>query len=771
MKLLIDNLDGAGAVDYSATMLAEGRLVLVRALNEPSTCQVTLALEGTGLKTPARRARIVVTNDAGTVLFTGYLPGEPGQRCAGSSTGGEDDLLLLTAKSDDWLLDQQGTSVGGAGFGLSGAALLGTLTSRTDPQRFQTSSAGASRSLGLFAPNQLQTWSANAGTIASGAYAAYRVVAGVVELLPGGAVTHTLQRADGTLDPSTLAIGSPQALINDITVSGEREPAVYVTEVFSGDGTTSEFDLDGAPFRLATTESKTPLDETFQGTSFDPRIWTVTDPGSHLSITSAGLTLGGGNGLDGQTTLVAMDPVELGGTLVLEAGGVVLNAGSDGVLCGVYSGAVNRANCLAGFNVSQSAGSTVVTALVNGAAAGTAFTLQTGHQYVLRLHLHAVEMHRLQQTYYTMVDGQVESFGGGLVAASVDAVFELRDMGLASNTPVTVLFDGSLGSSAASASFAAVDSVQLLGSVNYVRITRSGPVWVTSASSAGSWTRLLGTAGDGVDGELTGSNRLRFFAGRVPAAGETVQVLYRSSGRAIARLQNAASVAAESAGNLPGDAVWTGQVTEPVARNSVDCANAAAALLLAGTSRTAALQGQYTALNPADIWPGDLLSVEVSNGSALVPLMVRGVKVEDQLSLPEWLEYHVEFANDWAKSLSIKTTARLAADAPLPQAAQTARAIPPANLAQIKVVSVTGTVIQLDMGTAPPAGGGFEVRRRDGSFGAGVGQDLVLRSPVRGFSFPRAAQTERYYIRMYDGSAVPQYSARSAAIYTHVPVS
>ena len=71
---------------------------------------------------------------------------------------------------------------------------------------------------------------------------------------------------------------------------------------------------------------------------------------------------------------------------------------------------------------------------------------------------------------------------------------------------------------------------------------------------------------------------------------------------------------------------------------------------------------------------------------------------------------------------------------------------------------------------APPAGGGFEVRRRDGGFGAAVDQDLVLRSPVRSFSIPRAAQVEQYFVRMYDASTPPVYSRFSAAVFTDIPV-
>jgi hypothetical protein len=48
--------------------------------------------------------------------------------------------------------------------------------------------------------------------------------------------------------------------------------------------------------------------------------------------------------------------------------------------------------------------------------------------------------------------------------------------------------------------------------------------------------------------------------------------------------------------------------------------------------------------------------------------------------------------------------------------------------------------------------------------------DLVLRSPVRSFSIPLAAQTQRFYIRMYDASTPPLYSRFSSALFVNSPV-
>jgi hypothetical protein len=156
-------------------------------------------------------------------------------------------------------------------------------------------------------------------------------------------------------------------------------------------------------------------------------------------------------------------------------------------------------------------------------------------------------------------------------------------------------------------------------------------------------------------------------------------------------------------------------------------------------------------------------------------VVVRRVDIVDGMACPEVLTYRIAFANDWAEGLGLTLSEAIAADALLPETALSS-ATPPgsnvvANLQQLQVVSATETALQVDAGTAPPTGGGFEVRRRDGDFGPAVDQDLVLRSPVRSFSIPREGQVERYYVRMYDGSMPPLYSRFSSAVFTDLPVS
>lgn len=779
MKLTIDNLDGRGAVDYSGTIAADVPMKIERVLNKPTIASGML--EVGSLAVPARRGRVVVAADNGTLLFTGYLATEPVGVYAGVGTAGPVYRYAFSAISDEWLLDKQPVPYLGAGLAEPGGVVLQSLTNRVQRGLFSAAGIASGRAVGVFEPTRTASWSANAGELASSTYAAYRVLDGALTLQPAGAVTHAVNFDTGVnASGSRLAVAavktsSVKELANDVTISGAMEPTAYIAETFVGDGTTTVFQLAEDPFRAIASERRL-LTDSFNEAAIDAQVWSVSDPGGHLALTATGLTMSGGNGLDGQTTLTALDAFEMGGSLVVEAGSVALNSGSQGILLGMYSGAVAMANCFAGYSVRQSGGNTVITPMIDGVEVGTTYTVQQGHLYTLRIRLHSVEMQRVLQTYYAMVNGTVQAFGGGVVASPMTLVFDLQDLGAASNTPATILYDGSASgltlNTPASCTFAAVNSVQLFGSMGYCRVTQTGSAWVASTLPSGArLTRLIGIAGEGVDCKVSATGKVTFFAGRIPVAGEYVTVLYRGQQRAVARLEDAASVAAEAASGAPGTARWLGKVMKPAARSSVDCESAAAAVLSFASNRAAAVSGTYAAINlqqGTDVWPGDVL--ELTENGAVTSVIVRKVKVEREGSSPEALKYTIAFANDWAEGLGLTLSEAIAPNAYLPETAAQSGGQVLANLQQMQLVSATGTALQLDMGTDPPAGGGFEVRRRDWAFGPGVDQDLVLRSPVRSFTIPREAQVEEYFVRMYDGSTPPLYSRFSSAVFTDIPV-
>jgi len=796
LKVTLDNLDGLGAVDYSSAVAlgpghgyrhAAAGMTIRRGLNVPSRMEVALLLEGSALRVPVRQARVVVSNDAGAMLFTGYLATDPVAELAGAASEGPVYRYALHGVSDEWLLDKRsGGTLAGTALAQAGGAVLVGLASRLGGAGLRVNTVSG-RAVGSFGGTEPGVFSAHAGQLARATMGAYRAVAGMLSMGPVGGTQHAFQEGDGTLTVRGLSSVAVRELANDVTVSGELEPGVYWTEVFKGDGTTSVFQLTGEP-AAGHGGHKSMLADEFTEAQLDAARWVLTDPGTRIGLGSGavgagGLTFTGGNGLDGQTTLVSQDALELGGTLVLELSGVQLAAGSAGVLGGLYQGVIAQANCFAGWNVRQSGGQTMVTPMVNGAETGSGFAALSGRHYTLRMRLHCTEMLRVRQAYYSLASGAVQQFGGGVQDAAVALVFEMRDEGASSNTPVTVSFDGGVQSSPATVRFCAVNSLSMVGSVARVNVARTGSVWVTStdAQSGMMRTRLVGRASEGVDcaADESVTGLVTFFAGRVPAVGETVTVRYRGRLRAVARMANVASLAQEAAGGANGTTRWVGRVVRPQARCAEDCENAAGAILSFAIDRAAALSGSYEVRRPGDdIWPGDVLAVPANGNTA--NLIVRQVTVTHAGEAPEALRYVCEFANEWAEGLGVTLSEALAPDAVLPMIAGDStvpamvRLLP--NLLQMSVVSLSSGSIAVDAGVAAPAGGGFEVRRRDGGWGrvggaAGGSGDLVLRSPVRGFTIPRAAVDETFYVRMYDGSAVPLYSRASSAVCTHVALS
>lgn len=796
MRITIDNLDGQGPRDYTSSVAPEGPIMLQRTLNAPTRCTAELVVGVGALPLPSRLGRVVVEAEDQTVLFTGYLATEPVRVYAGEASSGAVYRARLSAVSDEWLLDRAGSGAAqtdASSLSLNGDQLLARLVARTQAGTLNVSSVSGAEVGGVFTARADVPWSVNASEAAGASYAAYRALNGQIMLQPAGSTTHSFSDADGTLSVAELQLGTVRELANDVTLSGAEEPAAYISESFVGDGATTVFSLTESAYRDS---KRTLINDSFDGATIDTSQWSGTDPGSHISLGAGGLTLNGGTGQDGQTTLTALDTLEIGGSIVAELGGVMLGAASDGMVAGFYAGPPQLSACFAGFRVRQSSsttgGVTFLVPVINGAEVGTSFTPQAGHAYTLRLRLHSVEMQRVMQRYYCMADGVVQGFGDlSGVGAPCDVVFELVDEGASSNTPATVLYDsaaatGTLLSSPATCTFVAVNSTQIFGSIRSVNVTRMGSAWVVSTLPNGTkQTRLIGSAGEGVDCEVSyGTSagtpgKVTFFAGRVPVVGEIVTVQYRNQQRAVARMADSASVAAEAqagaAGNISGTSRWLGKVLQPVARSSADCESAAQALLAFATSRTAAVAGTYAAVNPsADIWPGDVLAV--TSDGVTSSLLVRSVEVKDGNAVPEIRTYAIKFANDWATQwadgLGLKLSESIAADAVLPAAAETAPAQVLVNLQQLSVTSVNGSEVQMDAGCDPPTGGGFEVRRRDWNFGANVDTpDLVLRSPVRNFSIPRAAQIERYYVRMYDASSPALYSRFSSAVFLNVPLT
>jgi hypothetical protein len=167
------------------------------------------------------------------------------------------------------------------------------------------------------------------------------------------------------------------------------------------------------------------------------------------------------------------------------------------------------------------------------------------------------------------------------------------------------------------------------------------------------------------------------------------------------------------------------------------------------------------------VWPGDALLLNAPSTNLNAQVVARTVTVSYSASYPDLVEYTIAFANDWADDLAIKTSTTVPVNTWLP-----ALVAPPvlANLNALAVTALNGTTVTVNAGVTPPTGGGFEIRLRDFAFMAGEDPTLVMRSTQSNMTFSRISASDRFYIRMYDGSTPPNYSEFSTALFLNLPL-
>ncbi len=762
------------AQDYTAALDTLHPLTIERKLNAPSVCELWLSLPANGsLTMPARFQSVSMSGDDETTYFTGYIAVSPLPEYAGMGLEGPRYRLAIQAVSDEILLDQvlMPPSAGLAKEDVG--TLLAALVAHTGSTSLRTSSLNTL--VGNFTPELGANWSKSAGEAAGMARAAYRALSGAIALSAVQTTVHPLNETDGSLNLSNLAFASSvkRALANDVTVCGDNEPVAYVTEYFLGDGATTQFYLTADPYFPATSKS-TIISELFNEPQINETVWEFSQGTGYLAIGANGLAMNGGSGIDGQTLLMWIDPIEMGGTLLLEAVGVKLSPGSTGIVAGFFTDLLTAANCTAGFQVTAQQGTGAVTLqpVVGGSPAGITFALNPANEYTLRVRIHCPECNRAQAIYYSFGDQGLIAAGGEWAIASGKIQMEVQEFvnGVGA-TPVT-LYDGAAAYLPGSCQVVPASSINLIGTIRAVNLTNLGSGWVESTPPAGGpYTRRVGTTAEAAECHLERTGKVTFYTGYTPVAGEQIAVSYRTVGRAVGRAVNSTSQQALAQAGSPTVAAWIGSVIRPPARSSADCRNAALVMEQAAASVSALWSGTYKGNRTsfaADVWPGDALLLNAPSTDLNVEVVVRTVRVTYSASYPDLVTYEIAFANDWADDLAIKTSTAVPADTWLP--ALIAPSVL-ANLAGLTVAAMTGNTVTVNTGVTPPSGGGFEIRLRDFAFMPGEDPTLVMRGSQSSLTFSRNSASDRFYIRMYDGSTPPNYSEFSTALFFNLPLS
>jgi hypothetical protein len=761
--------------DYTSALDAAHPLTIERKLNEPSVARLWVVLPPNSSTTLMRNQPIQISGDDGSYYFTGYLAASPMPEYAGLGLEGPRYRIAVEAISDECLLDRLPMAPGKGAAGVNAGPLVSSLVAKTGSTALSTQTLSLKTPVSNFAPAPGASFSSAVGAASNEARAAYRAANGALSLAAIPATVHSLDETQGnlTLGNLTLSAGVKRALANDITVCGEHEPTAYVTEYFLGDGITTQFNLSSDSFALPSSRS-TIIRELFNEGQIDLRLW--GNPGGHnyLSLGAGGLRMQEGSGKDGDAQLSWIDPVEMGGTLLLEASGVTLAAGSTGMLAGFFSGEQTQSGCTAGFQVTsqQGTGTVSVQPFIMGSPSGSIYPINPANQYALRLRVHCPECERGLAVYRSYGDDGAISYGGQWNTAPANLLFEIQEFvnGVA-GMPIT-LYDGQIANLPGACTVVAASSLNLVGSMRALNLTNLGSGWVVTAPAGGAAvTRRTGTTAQAAECYVESAGRLIFYTGFAPPVGERIAVSYRAVGRSVGRSVNTASQQALAQSGLPSISAWIGSVTNPAARSSYDCRNAALAMQQAAASVSALWSGTYKCIRAgldADVFPGDALQLNAPSANLTAEVIVRSVTLSYAATYPDLVHYAIGFANDWADDLAIRTSSAVPSDAWLPVAVSPTY-LP--NLSALAVTAMSGGNVTINTGTTAPNGGGFEIRRRDNCFLPGSDPEVVMRGSQSTMTFARGSLSDRYYIRMYDGSNPPNYSEFSAALIFNLPLA
>lgn len=777
MILTIDNLDGAGTRDCTGSLCSDKPALIKRKLNQPSELHAELISASAQFVVPVSDARVVLARADGVKLFTGYLAEAPQYEYLGWNEHGPVYKYSIHGRSDEMLLDRAVLPPRTPFIARSAGNALKQLATDQLPGAFSTGAVQDLVTLPSFDihPEHPFTW--HAAHLALAARAAYRAHDGVLALAPVGAVQYAINESDPSFSPDALKLASPNKLLNDVTIIGAMEPQTHVKDYFLGDGLTTRFALS---HKLFTRTQQTIVDEEYLGSALVPTRWGIADPASAISVAAGKLAVAGGTGVDGATLVTFAEQVELGGGLQLQHGEVTFIAANNGVIGGLYTGAVSIADCLAGFRITPSGAQSVIQPLINGALAGSTLTTVAGHRYRLTTRLYATEIFRQPQPYFSSSHPAGAGRGGASTPASVRIVLEVHDIDPSNPASMqalsTVLYDGIISTAPSYCTYALVNSAALQCSISFTRLLRIAEAEVRSAiPGQGYRTRLVGSVADGAECDITSSPNLDFFSQYVPVANEAIVARYRDRGRASARISDPASIGAHAVGGDTGVRSAIRDLHSPQPRMQAECELAAQALL--DDSTQPAWSGSYEVWSDflpggaaTDIWPGDSLAINVPSRNANCNCTVREVDISVQEPASDRSQYKLAFANDSAAPLAMQFQLPHAPEEIVLTASTAASGSEfIADLTLAEVTAVTSTTVSIDAGLAPPAGGGIEARTSNAEWGPAGDRNLLGRFTTQTFSVTRLTRLVTYYLRQYDASSPPKYSRYSTALHVDYP--
>ena len=703
MKLTIDNLNGAGETDYSAQLDAAAPPKIVRKLNQPPVLTARLVCQGTGI-TAAPGSKVRLYQDSGELWFSGYLQDVPQLEFAGESMGAPVFRAVLNAKGELSALDRRALSEHAAMGGYTAGQAVSALTTEENAA-IDVSAVEALAGAGSITVEAGELWSAAAGAVANNARAVLSAANCALTMAPVGAVTRTLTDSDPGFSPNLLQLAVSGPVANDITVVGQTEPAMYWRDCITSTGTEKYFYLSKTAFRSKTSVL---VADDFCGTALDPDKW-VSDVPVPLSFTPGGVACAGA------VALRFRDRLEIGGLNILEQTGISYVSG-QGIVGGLFSGGFAANLCLAGVMLTNG----TICPVINGVTNTSVGQLAPNLLYEFRTLIFHPEPIRAGQVYSSSVCNGANARTSQVWVGTTHVVLTMRAIDPANpsttSTPQVVIYDGTLQNVPAYADYEPLWGQNLSCTLGHAQAANYGAVWVQSAAPGQPWrTRVIGDVSAGAECYLT-ANELYFTAASEPVLNEQIEVFYRTGALACGRVVDAPAAQALANSEDNGTRAMVVHVTSPAPRTSLDCEQAARALLDDLTQ--VGYSGEYQCwagalpLGASDVQPGEQWNITAASWKLSFPAIVREVEIAFPNLSDEFAQFKLRFANDAAQPFTIHFV-RSQHNALLTVVSSNLQdnvSTRPAGLPDARITKWSATSLTLDAGTVPLPGGGIEVR-------------------------------------------------------------
>jgi hypothetical protein len=681
---------------------------------------------------------------------------------AGESMGVPVFRMMLSAKGEISALDRRALSEHAAMGSCTAGQAITSLTEETNPA-FNASAVQAIGGAGSITVETGELWSAAAAQIADGARAVLTATNCALTMSPVGAVARTLTDSDPGFSPQRLKIAVSAPVANDITVIGGSEPAMYWRDCITSTGTEKYFYLSKTAFKSKTTVL---VEDDFCGTALDPTKW-VSDAPAPPAFTQGGVMCAG------PVAVRFRDRVEVGGLNILEQTGISYVSGS-GIVGGLFSGGFAANYCIAGVMLTGGQ----IQPVINGVTKASVGQLLPNMLYEFQTLVFHPEPIRAGQVYSSSVCNGANARSSQVWSGTTHVVLTMRQIDPANasttSTPQVVIYDGTLQNVPAYADYEPMWGTNLNCTLGYARAANYGAVWVQSAAPGQPWrTRVIGDVSAGAECYLT-ANKVYFTAASEPVLNEQLEIFYRTEALACGRVVDSPSAQALANNEDNGIRSMVAHVAWPPPRTSLDCEQAARALLDDLTQ--AGYSGEYESWvgslpqGASDVQPGEQWNITAPSWGLSCPVIVREVEIAFQNLSDEYALFTLKVANDAAQPFTMhfvrtKHNALIAVVSSKLTDNVSAR---PAGLPDARITTWGATTLSLDAGTAPVPGGGIEVRT-EGDWGWGTtDRNLVGRFAGQTFTLPNTGMTQTLYLRQFDASTPPQYSPYSSVLNLEV---